>query len=236
MLHLPLSDREVERVLAGQQPYGRPDLAELAFFVARLRALGEFEPVPAIDADLRAQMEGEPADRRRLPSGRAKHSARPTPQETRRVAERARRRWRIVGAAAVFALLGGAVAAGWQTGGEPGVETDTQVDSGNTGSTDGPVPAPKANLPGHTGETKPPPTEAPTVPPTEAPAADSNSQGGDSEAQTTPGVGPPQVAPNEGWFDWPEECASGDWVCAWQHWVPQGDHDESRGNRSPDRP
>jgi hypothetical protein len=99
MLHPPLSERDVEQVLQGIVPPGRGDLAELARLFARMRAGGEIEQAPPMEARLLAALEAfEVAER----SGSELAQA----SERRRL-RRARRRWQVVAAAAAVVVLGG---------------------------------------------------------------------------------------------------------------------------------
>jgi hypothetical protein len=104
MAHLQLSERDIERLLEGNVPPGRGDLADLAQLFARVRAGAEGEQAPPMSPRLLAELDAAEL------SGRQK-------SELARAAERrqvrqARRRWRVVAVAAVVMLLGGLVFAG----------------------------------------------------------------------------------------------------------------------------
>jgi hypothetical protein len=104
MAHLQLSERDIERLLEGNVPPGRGDLADLAQLFARVRAGADGEQAPPMSPRLLAELDAAEL------SGRQK-------SELARAAERrqvrqARRRWRIVAVAAVVLLLGGLVFAG----------------------------------------------------------------------------------------------------------------------------
>jgi len=99
MSQLPFSERDIERLLEGDVPPGRGDLAELARLFARVRAGTAGEPVPPMNARLLAELD----------AGQLKGHLR---SELERAAERrrvqqGRRRWRVVAAAAAIAVLGG---------------------------------------------------------------------------------------------------------------------------------
>jgi hypothetical protein len=56
----PLSDHDVEDVLAGRQPANRPEYAAVAEWIVRLREASRAQPSPPITARLRAQIDGRP--------------------------------------------------------------------------------------------------------------------------------------------------------------------------------
>jgi len=211
MSHLGLNEREVERVLAGHQPSGRDDLAEVAYFFARLRTLGDFEQPPAMSPKLLAELDAAEVERREdeLARQRAQRALR---------ARQMRRRWQLVGAAAAVTLLGGLfVVSSRDTTTTPQTETDGkpagQIDSDTTAPT---VPS---SLPPETSSTTAPPatTAAPsttqqettTAPPPEAPA---DADGPGSGPQGGPNLWPPPADPSqdEGYEDfidhWEEHC------------------------------
>lgn len=236
MSHLPFSDREVERVLAGQQPYGRPELADVAYFVARLRTLVDFEAPPEMSPELRAQVEAEEArqaqrstGRRRLRRPRSVPASVPEGAvgvirlDTRRAPAKASHRWRLVAAAAAVLVIGAVTTVGLTAGGgsEPDVATETArpasepsttADDPTTGVDDGP-PAASSGDPGSqpTVPSQPPDTHVDTsaVPPT---SSDGHSQGV---------AGPPEWA--EDW--WPSECSWPDFDCACDQFDSERDRD-----------
>jgi hypothetical protein len=106
MPHLPFSERDIERLLEGDVPPGRGDLAEVARWFARVRAEVADQPVPPMNARLLAQLnEGELKDHLRSELDRA--------AERRRV-QQGRRRWRTFAAAAAIVVLGGVAFAALQ--------------------------------------------------------------------------------------------------------------------------
>lgn len=206
MSDLPFSDREVERVLAGQQPHGRPDLADVAYFVARLRALGDFERPPPIGPALRAQLERAQLERGELetaeaqqigPNGRRyattygyedtghDEGADLVHLDGRRRANRrtGRVRWRLVGAAAAVVMVlgvGSALVIGLQGMRQsPEVETETVVDSADDSVPSTEEPAPKATEPSTTS--------------TEAVPADEDEDTEGSQVPAQPGQAPDEA-------------------------------------------
>jgi hypothetical protein len=227
MSHLQFSDREVERVFAGQQPHGRPELAEVAFFFARLRALGDFERSPAMSPALRAQVEAaaEATRRRSVGAGRPRLEAHGTNGahgevelvrlDARRRAKSARLRWRMVGAAAVVVTLGGAVAAGLQgIRHRPEVEAETVVDPADeTTTTAGqPVSEDDKRPSGPTDETPPGAAEIPDEQP-EA-QVETDTAPVEEEAPTTTAA-PAAADDLPEW--WPDNCPRDDWRCVVDH-------------------
>jgi hypothetical protein len=105
MSHLPFSERDIERLLEGNVPPGRGDLADLARVFARVRAGVEGEPVPPMSAQLLAELDAAEVAQRRTVSDIDRAA------ERRRV-QQGRRRWRAVAAAAAIVVVGGAVFAG----------------------------------------------------------------------------------------------------------------------------
>jgi hypothetical protein len=159
MLHLRLTDRDIERVLAGHQPHGRPDLAEVARLTARIRAVSNAEQPPPMSPRLLAELDAAEMERRSEGQDR----------QGRRKAQVARWRWRMVGAAAVMVMLGGLAFAGLRDR-----SSGPQTEIGDTGST-GSVSAPPPDAPAAV-ETSaaPPSTEAPpTTTATTSPPASS---------------------------------------------------------------
>jgi hypothetical protein len=154
MSQLDLTDREIERVLAGHQPPGRPDLAEVAFFFARLRTMEDFEQAPPMSPRLLAELDASEVERRDRRDDRPRHR----PAHARR-SNVARRRWQLIGAAAVVAILGGLLVLSSQDAGD-GQRTEvaerTEPESEDDGSS-------------RTRTTKPVTTVATTVPTTTAP-------------------------------------------------------------------
>jgi hypothetical protein len=236
MLHLELNDREVERVLSGQQPYGRPDLAETAFFFAQLKAMAGFERPPRMSPALRSQLDAVPA-----PDNTAEQEEIPNLSRVRarREAARARRRWRVVGAAAMVLTLGGAVLAGLQEASSQGRSADAETEDQPTTSaepetTDAAPQVKEAPTP--TPETEPDPE--PTPPPTaEAPEPEPVPE----EAQPAPPIDiePQEEAPEilheppSWWLEWPEECPTYDWDCWWD-WYSQQRREGDRGRSDGD--
>jgi hypothetical protein len=105
MSHLPFSERDIERLLEGNVPPGRGDLADLARVFARVRAGVEGEPVPPMSARLLAELDAAEVAQRR-PASDLERAA-----ERRRVRQ-GRRRWRVVAAAAAIVVICGGVFAG----------------------------------------------------------------------------------------------------------------------------
>jgi hypothetical protein len=152
MVHPPLSERDVEQVLHGIVPPGRGDLADLARLFARMRAGGETEQAPPMDARLLAALEAfETAERSVSELAQA--------SERRRL-RRARRRWQVVAAAAAVVVLGGvafalhgrmddnlrtrppdAVSAAPETGGDSSTGNSTSTDQPELGVPTSTVPA-----------------------------------------------------------------------------------------------
>lgn len=216
MLHLQLSERDVEQLLAGDQPQGRNDLAEVARFVARLRALSDIESSPPMNPRLLAELDLAEAEQTTVE----------TPDELegwreleRRRTRTAKRRWRVVGAAAMVASLGGVVAAAQAQGSDsspPSVEVDDE-----TGPTTiaPPTSRPEAsNGPKQPSTTVPPVTEEqPTTPPVEQPPTGQNDPGQIDSPGSQNGE---QSEPR----DWTQcgvdpEC----WMTAWPQFVPGSD-------------
>lgn len=210
MLHLQLSERDVERLLAGDQPQGRPDLAEVARFVARLRALGDMEYPPPMHPRLLAELDAAEAAGAKPP--RLEDEVRRR-AEARREAHHARRRWRLVGAAAMVAMLGGIVAAQARNDTSPRSPTDT-TESPRTKDTPPTTKGPDST-PTTTGSTAPPQTTAPPPPPTHA----TDQPNGSSSDPQVGAPGPPAVTSDNPPSDTPawEKCGS-DPECWWNLW------------------
>lgn len=200
MSHPGLNEREIERVLAGHQPHGRDDLAEVAYFFARLRTLGDFEQPPPMSPKLLAELDASDVARREDELAR----------ERARRNRAMRRRWQLVGAAAVVTMLGGlfVLAARNPDGREPAVD----VESPNTS---GPVdqPAPSSSVPGtqapETTTTAPPVTTAP--PATEPPETTAPPPPPTDQDDTTILQGPgPYPGPGSGYPPGPYGGGNGD--------------------------
>jgi hypothetical protein len=231
MLHLGLNEREIEKVLAGHQPAGRSDLAEVAYFFARLRTLGDFEQAPPMSPQLLAELdaaEADPTTPRGAPAGRVAEGERDAreareardphavPAEAggdevaaRRAAHagragQARNRWRLVGAAAAVAIvLGGVVALDLHdTTDRPETEIDDDVGPADGASTTVTTPAPPPTQPATT--TAPPTTAAP--PPTEPPVETTEPP----PAATVEPEGP--VEAHDGHHDWPGPLGPESWL------------------------
>jgi hypothetical protein len=213
MLHLQLSERDVEQLLAGDQPQGRSDLAEVARFVARLRALSDIESSPPMNPRLLAELDVAEAGRT-IETADEREQWR---ELERRRAHTAKRRWRYVGAAAMIACLGGVVAAAQAQGSDPSspaVEVDDDQTGEPTTSTP-PTSRPEAsNGPKVPPTTLPPPPEEPDLP-AEQPASHDQGQVG--------APGPPTVEQDQRpiWM----ECGADPecWMRAWPQFVPGSD-------------
>jgi len=180
MLHLQLSDHDVERLIAGDQPKDRPDYAEVALLMRRLRAEGVHERVPPMSSLLLAELDKAEAD--------AAASQRSDRAETRRKVTEARRRWRVMAAAAAIVVLAGigvAHAQGAFSADEPTHTVDVSSGGADLGPDDGAgdgqddtftaeVPPVEA-----TGPTPPPPTDPPVTeaPPPETTTGDTDHDG-----------------------------------------------------------
>lgn len=240
MLHPQLSDREIERVLAGQQPYGRPDLADVAYFVARLRALGDFERTPPMSEALRAQLSASPGAGREAPVLAVARRPRLTEvppaedagadhveltgleerREARQRARSARLRWRVVGAAAMVVMLGGVAVAGWLGGGgQPTSEPDSESNPIEERETSPSPPASddRSDPPAEVEETEPatPPTSDDPVPADDE--GQSEEPGGDPATAGDIAPALPEVEAPSGQYPWPPECTPGDMECWWDH-------------------
>lgn len=206
MLHLQLSERDVERLLAGDQPQGRPDLAEVARFVARLRALGDIESPPLMNPRLLAELDAAEAERSADHGDELERRR----EEERRRAHDAKRRWRIVGAAAMVASLGGVFAAAHAQGSDPSSGPDAvDVDPSD------PVTVPTTAPPHKPSEgTKTPSTTA--TPPTEAPPPEPEQPAAQDGGQVeTPPTSAPE-AETPAWCGADPEC----WMTFWPQFVP----------------
>lgn len=215
MLHLQLSERDVERLLAGDQPQGRPDLAEVARFVARLRALGEIEFPPPMNPRLLAELDAAEAER----SADQLDELERRRHEERRRARDSKQRWRIVGAAAMVVSLGGVVAAAQAQGSDP----SSGPDAVDVEPSDEPTTVPTTSPPHQPSEgtkvpppTQPPPTEAPAPPAQDQPSSQDRGHG-DASGRSN---GEPESQPP----DWSQcgpdpEC----WMSVWPQFVPGSD-------------
>lgn len=197
MSHLGLNEREIERVLAGHQPHGRSDLAEVAYFFARLRTLGDFEQAPPMSPKLLAELDAAEVTRREdeLARQRAERAQR---------ARKMRRRWQLVGAAAAVTLLGGLFVVSSQDATEaPQTETDADPAdqpgvSSETTATTAPgtlPPEPTTTAPPVT-EPAPPPTQPETTTTAPPPEVTTDSDGPGSHGGPYPW--PPPDGPSQG--------------------------------------
>jgi hypothetical protein len=187
MSHPELTEREIERVLAGHQPPGRPDLAEVAFLIARLRTMGDFEQAPPMSPRLLAELDASEVVFRDDP----------VPPRTRVQRQRTRvmrRRWQLVGAVAGVAVVAGVLVAGAQGGDD---RQRTEIDAQRTDATEAAAPT---SAPETTTTTVPTTT---TAPPTTQP----------STTTTAATVPPPPVETTEAapegtppipWPGWPD--------------------------------
>jgi hypothetical protein len=208
MLHLQLSERDVERLLAGDQPQGRTDLAEVARVMARLRALGDMEYPPPMQPRLLAELDAAEARPPHI-AGEVHPRA-----EARRQAHDARRRWRLVGAAAMIAMLGGIVVAQARDDAPSGSPSDSteRPHAEQTPTTKAPD---ATTAPTTAPTTVPPQTTAPPPPPTHA--NDQPSSSGSDPQVDAPG--PPAVTSDDRPSNDPawETCGS-DPACWWNLW------------------
>jgi hypothetical protein len=233
-MSLPFNDREVERVLAGQQPYARPELAEVAYFVARLRALVDFERTPPMSPELRAQLEAtEAAQLRRARSHRKSvvgsldggdtagpHELQLVRLDQRRDRKRARlqRRWRAIAAAAAIVTLGGVLAVGLQGGSRtPPVETDPGAERDAQSTTTVGAPAEtRAEPPAASPSDESSRPDVPAEPP--ASQVETSTPTTAEPVPTTDGS-PPNALPPGMEEEWPPECPQGDWRCFCEHYA-----------------
>ena len=225
MLHLQLSERDVERLLAGDQLHDRPELAEVAQFMAQLRALGRAESPPPMSPRLLARLDLAEAGSQSDKDG---DEVRRRREDVRRRARVARRRWRLVGAAAMVAMLGGIVAA--HAHGAFASRTPSHTTDAPPGA-DPPL-ADEPGTPSTPPTTTAPPQTDPTV--TDPPPADT---GGSDDSVVTSGDAPGfQDGRGDGYdgsgrgdgYDgrpftpenyekWVDECGQ-DWECYWRMW------------------
>lgn len=166
MLHLQLSDHDVEQLFAGDQPQDRPDYAEVALLMRRLRAEGDHERVPPMSPQLLAALDKAEAE---AAEQQASHRA-----ETRRRVSEARRRWRVVAAAAAVVVLAGigvAHAQGAFSASDPTHTVDVSSGGADLGPEGGDgrddtfavdVPPTELTVPPTPPPTAAPPTTAPT--------------------------------------------------------------------------
>lgn len=208
MLHLQLSERDVERLFAGDQPQGRQDLAEVARFVARLRALSDIEYPPPMNPRLLAELDVAEAER---PPGAPDEMQRRRDEEQHR-AHVAKRRWRVVGAAAMVASLGGVMAAAQAQGSDPTPRDSDPVEAEPVGPSTTPpqLDASQGTKPPPT-TAAPPPSTVATPPPAEQPSASS----ADEPAASNPPADSPPVR------DW-TQCGADPqcWMDLWPNFVP----------------
>jgi hypothetical protein len=180
MSHLELTEREIERVLAGHQPPGRPDLAEVAFLIARLRTMGDFEQAPPMSPRLLAELDAAEVELRDQPAPPRTRVQRTHPS---------RRRWRLVGAAALVLVVGGLIAIGAQGAGD---RQRTEIDAPRTDATEAAtpttttVPETTTTTAAPTTTTTAPPTTEPETTTTEAPAPPAEPTGPPPEAMPLP--------------------------------------------------
>ena len=244
MLH-QLSERDADRLLAGEQPRHRPDLVEVAQFVATLRTSGEAD-APPMRPQLLAELDAAEAHLRSRPSapptqGNDEVSRRRA--EAQGLAGNARRRWRLLGAAAMVAMLCGIVAAHAHVALLPSDEPTRTTDvgpsdrQGSMMGTDDKVPTPTA--PSVTTTLPPPTTPPPTQPAPPAQATESEGRGdrdsggrdhrrGDEDRRE--GDHGQVFVPGQGWVDLDELCGysrdgncwSGEVDWAWEWWYESG--------------
>jgi hypothetical protein len=208
MLHLQINDREIERVLTGQQPSARSDLAEVARFLAHLRATTAAAPVPPMQPSLVAQLDAADREHRvvRFSRRRALEVER---ERTRREVAKAHLRWRIVGAAAIVVMLGGVVVAGLQTAPEP---SPTETD-GNLTPSNQVVDPPQTQATTPPASKPPPETEPPAPAPEPTPQAEVPQAPLDSDRSGDPSV---SVGSVDWPWAWPDACTEGDFACWWE--------------------
>jgi hypothetical protein len=186
MSHLELTEREIERVLAGHQPPGRPDLAEVAFLIARLRTMGDFEQAPPMSPRLLAELDASEVELRDDPG--IPHT-RVQRQRTRAM----RRRWQLVGAVAAVAVVAGVLVAGAQGGDD---RQRTEIDAQRTDATEAAAPT---SAPETTTTTVPTTT---TAPPTTQPSTTTTAAAPLPPVETTDA--PPEGTPPIPWPGWPD--------------------------------
>lgn len=226
MLHLQLSDREIERVLSGQRPSARSDLAEVARFVAQLRSTTAAESVPPMQPSLVEQLDAADHERRSVVRMARRRSDDAAKIEARNLAERAHKRWRLLGAAAIVVMVGGVVVAGMQTSPSP-APTETDGDLPPADRLVDPPDIPNTRV------TEPPAAETPvTQPPPSEP------QVGTPEAPPDPGAtsGQQEQVWSEtfAWpFEWPDECAQNDFDCFWDYFAANQDDGPGRPGDRP---
>jgi hypothetical protein len=215
MLHLGLNEREIERVLAGHQPGGRDDLAEVAFLFARLRTLRDFEQAPPMSPKLLAELDATEVARR--DDALARQRARERARRNRTM----RRRWQLVGAAAAVTMLGGLFVVDALNAGDGGqAEVDVESPPTSGPGPDQPTSSVADTQPPQTTTTAPPPTAAPTTaaPPPEASASDvheSPSEDGRTVLEIPPQA--PPGRPNADGDDW-EDDEMQEYQEQWREW------------------
>jgi hypothetical protein len=233
MSHLELTDREIERVLAGHQPPGRPDLAEVAYLFARLRTMGDFEQAPPMSPRLLAELDASEVERRPRRDGQ-----RPERPAHARRSPSMRRRWQLAGAAALVAVLGGLLALRAQGGcdGSPAEVASSGSTVDDDGSQTETTSKPETTTTTAPTTTAPPPTEPSTTttaaPTTTAPPQEP--QGQEPELiPPRPGSGPGED------FDWQEWCereSRDDQWDEWDQWCDLYDHYDGDGPRTQSGP
>ena len=206
MQHLQLSDDDVEQLLAGDRLQGRPTYSDVALLMRRLRAEGVRERVPPMSPRLLAALDKSEAEADELAA--ARHQVR-----------EARRRWRVVGAAAMVAAVVGIVAV---TSGVFSPDRPTHsTGAGSSGADDraggGATTEQQDEPAGGDGEdvvtaetTAPPPTEPPATDP-QPPVTEAESRGDrdrDRDGDWDHGDGGRDGQP--GW-DWDDDGWGRDW-------------------------
>lgn len=254
MLH-QLSERDADRLLSGERPLHRPDLVEVAQLVATLRASTEAE-APPMRPQLLAELDaaeaagpgagrdaaaalaaafGDELGRRRKDAPRqdAPHD------ESQSLVGAARRRWRLLGAAAMVAMLCGVVAAHAHGAFLPADRDPTHTTDVDPSDRNDPKTGTEAQVPTTTAPpvttTVPPP--APPAPPAQATVGDGSddrdSGDGDGDGRRRrwdedrrSGNDGEVFVPGHGWVDINEvcgydrdgDCWSGEFDRAWEWW------------------
>jgi hypothetical protein len=215
--HSQLSERDIERLLEGNVPPGRGDLADLARLFARVRAGAAGETAPPMSPRLLAELDAAEL------SGR--ESAELVRMLERRRVQRARRRWRVVAAAAVVAVLGGVAFASMR--GPLGDDLRTRPGDDPVSVAE-PEDSPSSTAPtaddGSSGgiETAgPDETSPPDFSDAEDPPGDLGKGSGSSATVTSTEVGPdePQVTSDADWSQVAAECRD-DYEC----WIDAAEH------------
>ena len=207
MLHLQLSDHDVEQLLAGDRPQDRPDYAEVALLMRRLRAEGAREQIPPMSPLLLAELDKAEAE--------AAEAQRSEQAETRRQVSEARRRWRVMAAAAAVVVLGGfavAHAQGAFSAPEPTHTVDVSSGGSQVGADDdGTGDTGDDRVTAEAPEVTDPPVTTPPVtdpPVTEPPATEPADRGdGDGDGDRDRNDGDRDGGFDNGW-DWDDD---GEW-------------------------